>query len=50
LSSSPAIWSISWSVSESLPHPLPEGLPAADHLCFYPEKVDVEVDGEQISE
>jgi uncharacterized protein (DUF427 family) len=34
----------------SLPHPLPEGLPAADHLCFYPEKVHVEVDGEHISE
>lgn len=29
----------------SLPHPLPEGL-AAEHLCFYPGKVEVVVDGE----
>lgn len=30
----------------SLPHPLPEGLAAAEHLCFYPGKVEVVVDGE----
>jgi uncharacterized protein (DUF427 family) len=34
----------------SLPHPLPEGFAAADHICFYPEKVDVEVDGQQITQ
>lgn len=28
----------------SLPHPLPEGLAAAEHVCFYPDKVDVQVD------
>lgn len=33
----------------SLPHPLPEGLAAAQHICFYPEKVDVEVDGERVT-
>jgi len=32
----------------SLPHPLPEGLAAAEHVCFYPDKVEVEVDGERI--
>ncbi len=32
----------------SLPHPLPEGIPAAEHVCFYAEKVEVEVDGERI--
>jgi uncharacterized protein (DUF427 family) len=32
-------------VAWSLPHPLPEGLDAAQHICFYPEKVEVEVDG-----
>ncbi|MDQ3738968.1 MAG: DUF427 domain-containing protein [Actinomycetota bacterium] len=30
----------------SLPHPLPEGIAAAEHVCFYPSKVDVSVDGE----
>jgi uncharacterized protein (DUF427 family) len=30
----------------SLPHPLPEGIAAAQHLCFYPNKVD----GERIAE
>ena len=34
----------------SLPHPLPEGLAAAEHVCFYPEKLDVEVDGKRIDE
>jgi uncharacterized protein (DUF427 family) len=34
----------------SLPYPLPEGLPAAGHICFYPDKVDIEVDGEQIQQ
>jgi uncharacterized protein (DUF427 family) len=34
----------------SLPHPLPEGLAAAQHICFYPEKVEVEVDGSRILE
>jgi uncharacterized protein (DUF427 family) len=33
----------------SLPHPLPEGLDAAQHICFYPEKVKVEVDGLRIT-
>ncbi len=32
----------------SLPHPLPEGLAAAEHICFYGEKVHVEVDSEQV--
>lgn len=32
----------------SLPHPLPEGLAAAEHVCFYPDKVTVEVDGQRI--
>ncbi len=32
----------------SLPFPLPEGLAAGQHLCFYPDKVDVEVDGERL--
>ncbi len=34
----------------SLPHPLPEGLAAAEHVCFYPEKADVEVDGTRVPE
>ncbi len=34
----------------SLPHPLPEGLAAAEYICFYPEKVEVEVDGSRIAE
>jgi uncharacterized protein (DUF427 family) len=34
----------------SLPHPFPEGLAAADHVCFYPGKIDVEVDGTRIPE
>jgi len=33
----------------SLPHPLPAGLSAAEHLCFYPEKAQVFVDGLPIS-
>jgi uncharacterized protein (DUF427 family) len=33
----------------SLPHPLPEGLAAAEHICFYPDKVEIEVDGERIA-
>ncbi len=28
----------------SLPHPLPEGLAAIEHVCFYPDKVDITVD------
>ena len=32
----------------SLPHPLPEALPAAGHICFYPGKLNVEVDGTRI--
>ena len=32
-------------VAWSLPHPLPEGLAAAEHVCFYPHKVSVVVDG-----
>jgi uncharacterized protein (DUF427 family) len=34
----------------SLPHPLPEGLPAAEHLCFYPAKVELVVDGRRVTE
>lgn len=34
----------------SLPHPLPEGFAAAEHVCFYPDKVSVEVDGETLQE
>lgn len=34
----------------SLPHPLPAGVAAAGHVCFYPEKVEVEVDGKRILE
>ncbi len=33
----------------SLPDPLPEGLRAKDHVCFYPDKVDVEVDGQRLA-
>lgn len=32
----------------SLPHPLPEGLAAVDHVCFYPGKVEVLLDGEPV--
>lgn len=35
-------------VAWSLPHPLPEGIAAAEHVCFYSDKVTVEVDGERI--
>jgi uncharacterized protein (DUF427 family) len=34
----------------SLPHPLPEGLAASEHICFYPNKVEVEVDGARITD
>ena len=33
----------------SLPHPLPEGFGAAEHICFYAEKVELEVDGQRIT-
>ncbi|CAN5507193.1 DUF427 domain-containing protein [soil metagenome] len=33
----------------SLPEPRREGLGAAGHFCFYPEKVDLEVDGEPVT-
>jgi uncharacterized protein (DUF427 family) len=33
----------------SLPHPLPEGIAATEHICFYPDKVHVEVDGRHIT-
>jgi uncharacterized protein (DUF427 family) len=32
----------------SLPHPLPEGIAATEHICFYPEKVELRVDGERV--
>lgn len=32
----------------SLPYPLPEALGAGQHLCFYPDKVEIEVDGERV--
>jgi uncharacterized protein (DUF427 family) len=34
----------------SLPHPLPEGFAAAEHICFYPAKVEVEVDGKRVTQ
>jgi uncharacterized protein (DUF427 family) len=34
----------------SLPHPLPEGLAAAEHVCFYPAKVELEVDGHRVED
>jgi len=34
----------------SLPHPLPEGIAAAEHPCFYPDKVHVEVDGQPVTD
>lgn len=34
----------------SLPHPAPEGFAALEHVCFYPNKVIVEVDGEPLIE
>lgn len=33
----------------SLPHPLPEGFPALEHVAFYPEKVELEVDGRRVT-
>jgi uncharacterized protein (DUF427 family) len=33
----------------SLPHPLPEGFAAAEHICFYPNKVEIEVDGQRVA-
>lgn len=32
----------------NLPHPLPEGLAAAGHVCFYPDKVEIEVDDTRV--
>jgi len=32
-------------VAWSLPHPLVEGVPAAEHVCFYSDKVVITVDG-----
>lgn len=32
----------------SLPHPLPEGFAAAEHVCFYADKVELEVEGERV--
>ncbi|MGH3665495.1 MAG: DUF427 domain-containing protein, partial [Egibacteraceae bacterium] len=29
----------------SLPQPLPEAAKAADHYCFYPDKIELQVDG-----
>lgn len=37
-------------VAWSLPHPLPEGLAAAEHVCFYPSKVEVTVDGVHVAD
>lgn len=34
----------------SLPHPLPEGFAAAEHICFYPTKVDIIVDGQPVDD
>lgn len=35
-------------VAWTLPHPLPEGLAAAEHVSFYPNKVEITVDGHRI--
>jgi uncharacterized protein (DUF427 family) len=32
----------------SLPHPLPEAAAAIEHVCFYPDKVEVTVDGKRL--
>lgn len=34
----------------SLPHPLPEGLAAAEHVCFYNDRVAVTVDGQPLQD
>jgi len=34
----------------SLPHPLAEGMAAAEHVCFYPAKVETEADGEHVTD
>jgi uncharacterized protein (DUF427 family) len=34
----------------SLPHPLPEGIAATEHICFYPKKVELTVDGDRVLE
>lgn len=34
----------------SLPDPLPAGAPARDHWCFYVDRVEVEVDGQQVTD
>lgn len=36
-------------VAWSLPRPLGDAQQAIDHLCFYPDRVDVEVDGEPLT-
>ncbi|MFD1722710.1 DUF427 domain-containing protein [Amnibacterium endophyticum] len=33
----------------SLPRPLPEGFPALEHVAFYAEKVELEVDGRRVT-
>ena len=35
---------VTWSLS----HPLPEGLAAAEHVCFYNDRVEVSVDGQRL--
>jgi len=37
-------------VAWSLPHPLPEGIAAAEHVGCYPGKVNIDVDGQPITE
>lgn len=34
----------------SLPHPLPEAVHAAEHLCFYPHKIELRVDGRHVAD
>lgn len=34
----------------SLPHPLAEGMAAAEHLCFYTDRVEVTVDGQLLQD
>jgi len=40
-----AVEDVAWS----LPHPLPEGLAALEHVCFYPDKIELEVDGQRVT-
>lgn len=45
VSAPPTVENAVWS----LPYPLPEALGAGQHLCFYADKVDIEVDGNAVT-